>query len=189
MVPNLDFFAARPDLDALLDFVFDETECQVFESYSTPGHPLVKFASTAEVLHMFDSSGGVHLGLMLYADAMKGRYRIRRFDLKRELFPDTPWRETVEGWGLIQLELNGVRNGRLEHCHTNHNSEARALKWEATYPDFPPVQEWDFGAVSRISSRINRHVRTRLAVAKVGSRPLLAGAQAFFATGAVKPGP
>lgn len=188
-VPNLDFFAARPDLDALLGFVFNESECRVFECYSIPGRPLVEFASTAEALQAFDHGANAHLGLMLYTQAMKGRCSIRRIDLNRDLFPDTPWRETIEGWGLIQLDLVGVRNGRLDHCHTNHSSEARARAWAATCPARCPVEEWDFAAVSRVSNRINRHIRTRLAVAKLGSRPVLPAAQALFAAGTVKPGP
>jgi len=169
----------------LLDFIIQQTGCDVFESYSALNRPLVQFSSSAAILEAFDGAGGVNLGLMLYAPEMRGRFRIRRFDLSRDLFPDEPWRETIEGWGLIQLELAGVRAGRLGHCHTNHNSETRAFRWEPTYPDFPPVSEWNFKAVTSISSRINRHVRGKLAVSKIGSRPVLAGAQALLDSGIV----
>jgi hypothetical protein len=46
------------------------------------------------------------------------------------------------------------------------------------------VAEWDFAEVTRISTLINRHVRS-LAVGQDGSRSVLAGARALVAEGSI----
>ena len=157
----------------------------MLESYSVPGKGLRRFKTLQEVLEVFDGASCLSVELMLYSPSMRGRYRISRIDLKTKVFAATPWRETIEGWGLIQLSLRGVREGALPPSHTNHNTEARALKWAPTYPDSPPVAEWDFTEVTKVSRRINTHIRDTLAVARTGSRLILAGAQALLQSGAV----
>ncbi len=184
-MPNLDFYAARPDLDAVLAFVLGAAGCEVFESYSVPGKGLRRFKTLQDVLEVFDGARSQSVELMLYSPSMRGRYRISRIDLKPKALAATPWRETIEGWGLIQLSLRGVREGALPPSHTNHNTEVRALKWEPSYPHFPPLAEWDFTEVTRVSRRINTYIRDTLAVARSGSRPILAGAQALIQGGAV----
>lgn len=37
-MPNCDFHAADDDFDKIPQFVFDELNCRVFETYSKPSH-------------------------------------------------------------------------------------------------------------------------------------------------------
>jgi hypothetical protein len=182
-MPNLDFYAARPDLEAVVDFVMMSAGCEVFESYSVPGSPLRRFHRKEQILEAFDRSAFQELGLVLFAATARGSYRIERFQLVSPEYSKAPWRERILGWGLIHLELHGVRGGQLRHCHTNHNSEARARKWEASCPGLPPLAEWDFREVSRVSGRLNRHVREKLAIARLGSRPILRAAKTLLEAG------
>src|SRR6478736_4738835 len=108
-MPTLDFCAARSDLDAVVAFVLGPAGCHIFESYSIPGSALRQFNTSQEVLEVFDGASSQSVELMLYSPSMRGRYQVRRIDLKRKAFAEPPWRETIEGWGLIQLSLRGVR--------------------------------------------------------------------------------
>jgi len=44
-------------------------------------------------------------------------------------------RFSAEGWGLISLELRGVNSRGLQPSSTNHNTQKRALGWQAVYAD------------------------------------------------------
>jgi hypothetical protein len=179
-MPHLAFYAAPDDVPFIIEFVLQD--CRVFESYSAPDKSLRGLATPVEVRDAFERSAG--LGLMIYSPSMKGQFTIERFDLKPGAIPGKSWRERISGWGLIQMELRGVRDGALAPSFTNHNTDKRARAWERTYPQLPPVQEWDFGEVTRISRRINRHIAS-LGVGKDGPRPVLPGAEAMRKTGGV----
>jgi len=183
-MPNLAFYAADTDLASVLEFAMAKAECEAFASYSVPGQPLTGFSSPAEVLDVLHDAPAKSLGLMLYSPRMRGRFRTRRFELKARGSEPRSWRETIEGWGLIQLQLHDMFRDTLAPCHTNHNSEARARKWESTYPDWPPLAEWDFREVTSISRKINTHVHS-LAVARHGSCPVLPKAYAALESGSV----
>jgi hypothetical protein len=81
------------------------------------------------------------------------------------------FRYDCRGWGLIQLYLGSLKGGLISNSHTNHNSETRARNWEPIIRN-GTVGAWDFRAVTRMSSRLNRFIRSR-AKAKHGSRPIL----------------
>jgi hypothetical protein len=179
-VPHLAFYATSDDVAPIMAFVLDE--CRVFESYSMPDLPLRNLASPLEVRDVFDQRGADGLGLMLYSPSMKGELIVERFELKPGAIPGRSWRERISGWGLIQMELIGLRDARLRPSFTNHNTESRARAWEQTYPQLPPVTAWDFDEVTRISKRINRHIAS-IGVRKDGPRPILPGAHAMAKTG------
>jgi hypothetical protein len=180
-VPHLAFYAAADDIAPILGFVLQE--CRVFESYSVPDESIREFTTPMEIRGAFERRAG-GLGLMIYSPTMKGRLTTERIDLKPGAIRGKSWREKISGWGLIQLELMGVRNGALGSSFTNHNTEKRARAWERTYPTIPPLEGWDFPEVTRISRRINRHI-VSLSITQDGPRPVLPGAEAMRNTGAI----
>jgi hypothetical protein len=181
-VPHLGFYATADDVVAIMELVL--RECRVFESYSVPDAPLREFASALDVSGAFTQGGPGGLGLMLYSPSMKGEFIVERFELRPRAIPGKSWRERIGGWGLIQMQLGGVRQGALRPSSTNHNSETRARAWSGTIRELPPVEAWDFQEVTRISRRINRHI-TGLGVRKDGARPILPGAHALTTAGTV----
>ena len=156
----------------------------MFESYSAPDEPLRAFATPGEVRNAFERSSVAGLRLMIYSPSMKGRFTIERIDLEPGAIPGKSWREQISGWGLIQMNFGGVRNGSLAPSVTNHNTEKRARAWEQTYPTLPALESWDFREVTRISRRINRHIAS-LGIRKEGPRPVLPGAETMRENGAV----
>lgn len=187
-MPNCDFYASGADFDDLLDFVFAQADCRVFESYSPFDQELIEFHSKEEIAARYPV--GVCRGnaqsvlLDLLARRAGGQLEVRRIDLKPGV--GATFRYAVNGWGLISLQLGGVGPQGLVPSHTNHNSEKRALAWAPAFPELGGVAQWNWAEVTRTSNRINRHIRTKLAVAKIGSRAVLRDAQAQLAA-ALKP--
>ncbi len=69
----------------------------------------------------------------------------------------------------MQLYLGGVCGRVVTMSHFGHQSQVRAEKWGVD-------QGADWGALEALSTRIQYHVRKRLAAGKVPGRPVLAAA-------------
>ena len=176
-MPRLGFYAAADDFLPVLEIAFEE--CRAFEDYSVPDEPLRSYWHPVQVRDAFQRQGDV-FGLAFYSPAMKGPFTIERFHLAPET--GNSWRERVGGWGLIHLDLKGLRDGRLPPSVTNHFSE-KGARARALLSELPSIDAWDFREVARISRRINRRIAS-LAVGKSGSQPILPGADALVKTGA-----
>jgi hypothetical protein len=179
-MPNCDFYGVAPDLIEVLDFVFAQPGWQLVELASRHDQPLRTFLTTGEVLDGFPafSSLSTPLHFQLYSKTMGGRVGQRRIDFNPGAVPGASFRYDSQGWGLIQLYFGRLRDGRLSSCHTNHNSEKRARAWTPTYSDEPEmgsVEAWDWKEVTRISSRLNRFLKSR-SPGKLHSRPILPNA-------------
>jgi len=193
-MPNCDFYATLADHEPLLEWLFAENTCAVYELSSIGENPLRRFASAAEVLHEFERTYTTGLPwhtvhLQLHANNSGPTPEPRRININ----PDAQarcgfrYRYAMEGWGLVQLYLSipTTRNNKryLANSHTNHNSQKRAERWATNTDIMPDVPDaWDFKKVASFSSRLNREIRKR-AVAKINSRPVLAGALAEWKNG------
>jgi hypothetical protein len=180
-VPNCDFYAAGADFGEVLDFVFERSDCQVFETYSPVGTELMQFTSLEQIAGRYSVGVTRHTApsvlLSVVPPGARELVSKRRIDLK-----SGEVRYTLEGWGIVHLHLGGVGPQGLVHSHTNHNSEKRARAWEATAPHLQPVAAWDWKEVATISNRLNAHIR-QLAVSRDGSRPVLGAAAKLLAAG------
>ncbi len=184
-MPNCDFDACEDDAERIVRFVFSQDGWSLWELASRADSELRQFSTLDELLRAFDlSAESVHL--QLHTPEMGGCVHAKRITFDPQSVPDATFRYDSSGWGLIQLYLIAPRNGRLGASHSNHNSERRARGWEPTYDDEPDrVDDWDWKAVSRISSGLNRFIRSQ-AVGKSGSRPVLPCAQAAASERRVK---
>lgn len=186
-MPNCDFYAAKNDLDAVLTFVFDDMNCRVFESYSQPDNSLIEFGSLAQLLSVAeigacDLSGHSAL-LQLWPIAASDNVNIKKFQLDPTKSNGAQFRYNIEGWGLIQLYLGGIRGQKIFHSHTNHNSEKRALKWSDTYSsELGNPKVWNWKTVTSESGKLNRFIR-KLAISTNNGRPILPYASALIDDG------
>ena len=178
-MPNCDFYAAGSDFSDVLEFVFTRSGCQVFETYSPVGQELAEFTGFEQIAGRYPLGITRHTApsvlLALVPPSARRLVTKRRIDLE-----SGEMRYTLEGWGIIHLHLGGVGPKGLVHSHTNHNSEKRARAWAATAPHLAPVAAWDWKEVASASSRLNANIR-RLAVSKIGSRPVLPQAAKILA--------
>lgn len=180
---NLDFFAARNDQKAILEFIFDSTDAQVFESYSDFGKELRQFESFADVDSVYpvgtDPNGnGAAILLQLWSPSMTTEANIRRISLDPAKTNGHTFRFCIEGFGLIQLYLGGIHEQVITHSHFGHFEEKGALKW-----GHQSGVNWD--ALKKLSNKICYNIRSRLGVAKVPGRPVLAEALSFVQSGYV----
>lgn len=184
-MPNCNFYAAGSDFVAILTFIFAETGCRVFESYSPFDQELVEFHCPEEIAARYPigacQADAPSVLLRLLAPGAGGKITFKRIKLK----PSTgaTFRYTAEGWGFIHLHLGGVSPKGLVPSNTNHNSEKRATAWHPTCPELGPVDGWNWVEITRTSNQINRYIRNKLAVAKIGTRAVLPDAQAQLADG------
>ncbi len=175
-MPNCDFYACGGDAVEVVRFVLSQPGWSLWELASRPDCELRQFSTEAELLQVYDVSSESAL-FNLHAPEMGGSVIPQRITFNPGAVPDATFRVDSGGWGLIQLYLEAPRDGKLRASHTNHNSQKRALKWEPTYLDrLGPVDAWDWKAVSRVSSRLNRFIRSR-ATSKSGTRFVLPCAQ------------
>ncbi|GAB2736868.1 hypothetical protein [Amycolatopsis magusensis] len=175
-MPNLDFYAMDDDWPAVLGAVFGLGLFRVFESDSEPDRELREFQALAEV-----PDGRPGRSLALFAAGSGPEPLAKRIDFLPGVRPDATFRYCCEGWGLIRLHHGTAAGTReLRRSRTNHNSEKRAAAWSATLPRLGDPADWDWKAVTSASGRLNRTIR-RLAVSKIGARPVLPHAAAFIA--------
>lgn len=168
---NLDFYALGDDLRSLFRFIYAETDVVVYELASELDCDARQFASLAELEAVFDLDGHAVSYLQLWSPAVMARPVIRRIQLK---IPGHSFRYAVEGAGLIQLYLNGQRDGVIYHTHYGHWNEAGARERSMHSAD-----NCDWQALAKLSGMIQRHIRGKLAAAKLYARPVLH--QAFSA--------
>lgn len=180
-MPNCDFYGVPADHELILNWLFSEQSCRIFELASDFEKPLREFQATAEVLSQFarmhrtgEPWSSVHL--QVYVIGAGPEFVPRRVSLDPRFCDGATFRYSADGWGLVQLYLHSVeKSGALRNSHTNHNSEKRAKAWEATYSELGRIDSWDFKRISSFSSRLNRYIRS-LGAATIGSRVILPSA-------------
>lgn len=175
-VANLDFYAAPDDQRELLRFLFAETDVVIHELYSRFDHEVREFRSLAELEACFTLGDHQAAYLQLWSPAVMARPVFRRIELTG--IPGHSFRYAVEGAGLIQLYLDGFKDGALHHSHYGHWNEAGARKRSIHSAD-----DCDWVALKKLSGRIQRHIRGRLSVAKLHGRPVLCNAFAALQAG------
>ncbi|HEX6045135.1 MAG TPA: hypothetical protein VFZ22_11650 [Pyrinomonadaceae bacterium] len=162
---NLDFYALGEDLRRLFEFLYSETDVVAYELSSEFDREPRCFRSLAEVEGAFSlgTHGAGHL--QLWSPSVMERPVIRRIELK---VPGHSFRYAVEGAGLMQLYLDGVKDGVIYHTHFGHWNEAGARQRSMHSAD-----DCNWRALANLSGAIQRHIRRKLASAKLYARPIL----------------
>ncbi len=178
-MPSCSFYATTADHLTLVGVILGAGEYTVLPAYSRVDQPLSPCAGIGDLIAASEL-GVLSTQFVVHHASFGGAIHRRRIELR----PDVgSFRWEATGWGLISLVLSAPRKGALGPGWTNHNSEARARKWEPTFADCPDrINEWNWAEITRHSGHINRLIR-RLSVSKLGSRWVLPDAAAAFAEG------
>ena len=111
-MPNIDFYAAGADFHAVLTYVFEQSKCRVFESYSPPGEELTEFKSIDDLSARYPigicRGSGPSVLLQLVPPGASHQFSIRRISMQRELCDGHTFRYALEGWDLIHLHLGAL---------------------------------------------------------------------------------
>jgi hypothetical protein len=186
-MPNCDFYASPEDYGDLFTWLFAEGACDVYELYSEVGHPLKRFASTAEVMAQLErqyvtSQKWSQVHFQLYVLGAGPPFVARRIALNPQARDGGTYRYAANGLGLVQLYLGGSTQSGLENSHTNHNTQKRAETWAPSLKGLPDVASWDFKKITAFSSRLNREIK-KFSVGKLNSRLVLPGALKLWQSG------
>jgi len=167
---QLDFFAIDQDFYAVLDYVLSETDLIVYEAYSRFDKEIRRFASVAELEATAEDRKAGGFLLRAWSPAVTSTPIFETFKLN----PDVgSHRTTVGGPGVMQFQQGHIERGHLHFSTFSHWNEAGALQ-----RGLPGVEEVNWQAMRKLSGRIHRHLRNKLAVASIRSSPVLAHAYA-----------
>jgi hypothetical protein len=167
---QLDFIAIDQDFYDVMEFVFSETDLIVYEAYSRIDHEIRRFTSVAELAATAgDRKAGCFL-LRAWSPAVTEAPIFETFKLIPEVGTH---RTSLGGAGVMQFQQGHIERGHLHFSTFSHWNEAGAIG-----RGIPGAEEVDWAVMRRLSGRVHRHLRNKLAVAAIRSASVLAHAYA-----------
>jgi hypothetical protein len=160
-----DFYALGDDLRQLFAFFYEETDVIAYELSSQVEAAPRQFRSVAEIESAYSLGTYRAAYLQLWSPSVSAEPVIRRVDIHK---PTPTCRYTLGGAGLMQLYLDGIKDGIIWHTHFGHWNESGARQRSLYSAD-----DCDWEGLAKLSRRIQGHIRKRLAVATLHSRPIL----------------
>ncbi len=184
---NCDFYATIEDHELILNQLFEENNCEIYELSSDFEKPLKQFSNTEEVLAEFSRSypngkKWPSVYLQIYVVDCGFKFTPNKVALSPEKCEGFKYRYNADNFGLIQLYLEAPTKKGLSNSHTNHNTRKRAERWARTPEEIIEIESCDFSKISQFSSKLNRFI-IKNSVAKVSSRPVLSGALGLWNEG------
>ena len=178
------FYATRTDLLEVLEFLFAETDVRVFEAYSRVNHEVREFSSI-EDLRTQDPAAASHgkLHLRFCSPSVTTGPTFRRFGLNPEV--GGGYRFSVEDASVIRIVEGGVRNDIEQEplCWSEIANWNEAGARQRSSYSAADLDQINWSELVRLSNRIQRFIRGRLAAATFGTRPILRHAFQEMAAG------
>ena len=141
-MPNCNWYGDLADHRRVLDFVFDDDRCDVWESYSRLNAPLRRFTSAQEAIDQgAGGKPGSMVSLQLRVRNCSPAMEAERIDSAGKDASGGWYREASHGWGSISLQLGTLCDGVLLWSRSNHNTERRTLAWAETASEKREVME------------------------------------------------
>ena len=182
---NYNFYADKSDKIEILEYLFRETDLQVYDSYSLYGQEVCIYTSVAEIDDKFNLKDGGKFAVtfQLWSPRHKGQPIFNRINLDPKRCNGHSFRYSTEGWGLIQLNLGGILNKELNQSNIGHFNEEGALGRESMNGINRRVDSWDWKEIVATSRKLKHHLHSKLSVRKIGSIGVLAGADRLESEG------
>lgn len=173
---SLLFYATPKDHRDIVRFVYEETDCQIFEPYSRVNEELRRFAD----LRDFDvenpavaSHGRLYLALI--SPSVTSGPEVQQYELNKSV--GGGFRYKIQEPGVISLQEGGIKSiegGPLDWSNIGHWSEKGA--WQRSTFSAEMLKEVNWKELERVSRKVRYHISNRLAVAKHRSKPILSDA-------------
>jgi hypothetical protein len=176
---NYNFFSDKTDKIRLLQFVFDETDLQIFDSSSAYGATICEYKNAKDIADKFDleMGGQFAVTLTLWSPRFSEKVLFERVNLDPKHCEGQTWRYTTTGLGLIQLYLGGIEKNTLNYSHIGHQSEKRAALWHDTVSQGDRASKWDWKEIAGTSRKLRSVIHNKWAVDKIGSLGIMSGAK------------
>jgi len=173
-----DFFADKADKLQILEYIFSETDLQVYDLGSQYGQEICNYKNVDDISSKFDLVNGDKFAVtfQLWTPRHKGQPIFRKIDLDPKRCNGHTFRYSTDGWGLIQLYFGGLKNNELNQSHIGHFNEAGALKNEGVNKFNGNVSSWDWTEIQTTSRKLKHQIHNKLAKRKIGSFGVLPGA-------------
>ena len=136
-------------------------EAKIYEAYSKPDEALRVFENSEGIATHIQAereSGEVFLNFVVRYPEAKGHVDVKKIQLDPVKVKGAAWREVIEGWGLIQLQLRFGADGVVE-VRVAVNSEKRAQAWAENYLQMGSPAQWDWKVVEKYARRLIRALR------------------------------
>ncbi len=175
---HYNFFADKNDKEIILDFIFKETDLQIYDHTSAFDEEVCQYFSVEEITSKFDLINGDKFAVTfnLWSPRHSGSILFRKINLDPKRCQGHTFRYSTNGWGLIQLYFGGQKNSELHQSHLGHFNKAGALKVENTNSIIGKVSEWDWNEIEASSRKLKYQIHNKLATKKIGSIGVLPGA-------------
>jgi hypothetical protein len=167
---KLDFFALRADVKNLFEFIWQETDCRVAESYSPFDHELRWFDFFEDIAGAYPIGtdqrvSKVSCSFMLWSPSVTPTFKIERIALDQRRVKGHSHRYSIGGTGLIHVLLGGLDRDVITPSSMGHISQQRARVYGTE-------DQADWPALTKLARKIDYHVRRRLASAKTVPRSI-----------------
>jgi hypothetical protein len=172
------FFADKIDKLQILEYIFQDTDLQIYDANSLYGQEICDYKSVEEISSKFDLVNGDKFALtfQLWTPRHNGKPIFRKIELDPKRCSGHTFRYSTEGWGLIQLYFGGLKNDQLNQSHIGHFSEKAALKWEDVNSFNGKVRNWDWKEIQMTSKTLKHQIHTKMAIQTIGTMGVLPGA-------------
>lgn len=172
---QLDFYANSSDILQLIDYMFELSPMRLFEAYSRHDCEIREFKSSKDIVkcsHIDDNHG------CIFVRGWWGSVTSTPCASKFALNPAIGnFRYSLEGVGTFQL-LQGKPHTLADNASSlsrfTHWNEKGALQ-RANYSE-GYIMDVNWQEFKSLSGKVQRHVRNKMACAKLFNRPILAGA-------------
>lgn len=147
-------------VELVLSSAFADTPL-VYETYSKFDRS-VRCFSNLDILKTHvqteRAEGAKYFDLTVHYPETRGHVHTKAINLQPEKCGGATWREKVEGWGLIQLQLTYQEDGVVK-CRVAVNTEKRANAWAETVPELGAPSLWNWRLVEKHARRLIRVLR------------------------------
>ena len=153
---------ARSRLPELTHAVFSVERPEVYDAYSAYECDPRRFTSAEQLDSLTLDAGpdaNVRLDVAVWYPCCGGRVEKELINLVPEKCGGHTFRYSIGGWGIFHLQCDS-RPDSLMECRVAVNSHKRAATWEAHYPEWLPVEAWNWTAVQKHERRLLRKLRS-----------------------------
>ncbi|WCO03576.1 hypothetical protein [Psychroserpens ponticola] len=146
----------------LIEFILSDSKAELYESYSEMEKDLVRIKNYSEFKDYFSHSiaeNKKQLGFGIYHPESKGRFSITELKLDPKYCNGKTYRNRIDGWGIIYIQLNLINAENEIECRISVNSKKRAENWKSTNPEFGNPELWEWKVIESNARKIIKRLK------------------------------